>query len=121
MTVITVISDLVRGSAAFLRGWRQFGIEPIVLGLNHPYRGHVWRQRLALDVVKKLSGLVLMADGYDTVPVRHPAKLIKGFREFNAPLVVSAELGCYPDVRLAPFYPPCKTPYRYLNSGALDR
>ena len=65
--------------------------------------------------------ILLMADGYDTLPVEGPDMLLQRFAEMNTQIVVSGELKCWPDENLAPKFekPTVTAPYTYPNSGLI--
>jgi hypothetical protein len=99
---------------------------------------------MKLRLVKELlrhrrdDAVVLFADAFDSVLLPCRDTILGKFRAFEAPIVFSAEKGCWPDPHLKARYPqpesramapqdatlrrlrptpPLETPFRYLNSG----
>lgn len=93
-----------------------------VLGLGNQWEGYgnKWLWTLAYLKSQDLppDALMVFVDGYDVINTARPEELIAKFRQFNACVVFSAEVNCYPDEALAAQYPPSPTRFRYLNSGA---
>jgi hypothetical protein len=59
-------------------------------------------------------------DSWDLVYGAHPLEVMAAYEEFDAPIVISAEKNCFPDILKKEFdelnYP---EPYKYLNSGVI--
>lgn len=107
-----------------LRASSPYPIE--VLGLHQKWRF----PRDKLEAVKKYleqhqlkhsKKIILFVDGYDTFFAPHPQNILRKFKAFHKPLVLSAEMGCWPLYTPACIhkdsYPQSPTPFRYVNSG----
>jgi hypothetical protein len=111
----------------FLRSALLNGLAPVVLG---------WRRNAANALRDKIDAvseeiraydeatIVLFIDSFDVLVSASLDEIAVKFRSFGAPIVFSAEKGCWPfhDGRpggeaVARGYPPSPTPWRYLNSG----
>jgi len=111
---ITVLMYATRdGYARSVASFRQFGIEPVVLGQGENF---TFQAKVAIyyQWCREHPGETVMTlDAYDTCCVR-------AFPEDFAVdgVLFSAEANCWPDANRAAQYPSCSTRYRYLNSGA---
>ena len=63
--------------------------------------------------------VVLLADGYDTLPVVGPDNLLQRFAEAGSDLVIGGEMTCWPDPEIAPKFGRVPGPYRYPCSGTV--
>lgn len=61
--------------------------------------------------------IILFSDSYDVIFNDGPKELVRKFREFNSPIVFSAEKTCWPNSDIADEYPKVDGDYKYLNSG----
>ena len=61
--------------------------------------------------------IILFSDSYDVIFNDGPKELVRKFREFNSPVVFSAEKTCWPNSDIANEYPEVDGEYKYLNSG----
>lgn len=61
---------------------------------------------------------ILFLDAHDTICLGRAGEILERFVSFQHPWVCCSEVGCWPDAYRAEKYPPCDTPWRYLNSGA---
>ena len=61
--------------------------------------------------------IILFSDSYDVIFNDTPNNIIRKFREFNRPLVFSAEKTCWPNQELSDRYPIVDGEYKFLNSG----
>jgi hypothetical protein len=119
---------------------RRNGFTVTVLGRGERWRGNGMKLRLLREHLRSRSddSIVLFADAFDSVLLPCRESILERFQSFRAPLVFSAEKGCWPDPHLAARYPrpepravraqgstprwwrpapPLSTPFRYLNSG----
>lgn len=89
-----------------------------VYGLGQRYRGHREKIITFAKATFELSDEhILFIDAWDVVCLRGVDDIVDRFKQFNHPWVVSTEIACWPEFDLSRYYPPCDTPYRYLNSG----
>ena len=107
------------------------GIDLIILGWGEEWHGLSQKLDAAHRFAKSLraNDILLFTDAYDVLFLDSNSNIQRVFEEFvtgegsqTAPIVFSAECGCWPHVmvdRQACFktYPESPTPYRYLNSG----
>jgi hypothetical protein len=62
--------------------------------------------------------LILFTDGTDAIFIASEVEILDKFSKFKTDLLFSAEIGCWPDKRMAKFFTQDdNTPYIYLNSG----
>lgn len=128
------------GFARLERSCRRNGLPLTVLGSGVPWTGSSLKLRLLRDRLDDLpeDRIVLFVDAYDSLLLPSRRRIVEKFLEFEKPIVVSAEKGCWPDPELAERYPraaplrrargqplraalrpepPSPSPFRYLNSG----
>ncbi len=98
-----------------------------MLGVSEPW--HTVRQKfeslhryLAQNNLKDSNDIILFVDGYDVIFTPGNQDIIKKFKRFNKPLVVSAETNCTPHAICThpEQYPKSSkliTPFKYANSG----
>ncbi len=112
-----------------------------VLGGGVEWKGSAMRLLLFADFLAGVpdDAVYAFVDAYDVVLLPNAIELASRFRAFEAPLVFSAEVGCWPFSELAVRYPPapvlqpsCRppreafvrppppvtTPYRFINAGS---
>lgn len=89
-------------------------IEPIWTGFTAKLR---WAHRCAAELTQYTH--LMLIDARDVVLLAGPDEVLSCFLEFDHPWVCAAEPHIWPTgMYEADDYPPCDTPYRYLNSGA---
>ena len=116
---LTVASEFTNGLQRLIRSLQAHGIRPTVLGLDQPYLGNFHKLYHVLDYVNSNSGLgtIVFADAYDVVAAGTLEEIVETYRQFNSPIVFSAERYCWPDLLMVDSYPATDTPYRFLCSG----
>ena len=120
MLVLCAATASTSGFRRFLETARRQGATPTVLGWRQPWRG--WGERLqwvarALAEVDSAE-LVLLTDAYDVLWVRPPAEVLAAYRTLGEPpLLLSAEVNCWPRAEWSERFPATGTPYRYPNGG----
>lgn len=116
---LTVATKEERGLQAFQATAIRHGVAVTVLGWGMEWRGLTMKLKLVQQWLRDVPGedLIVFADGYDCVWADGLEGLKRRFRALGHPLVMSAERNCYPFADRAGDYPPCETPYRYLNCG----
>lgn len=60
---------------------------------------------------------VMFVDAFDVIIAADEQAILNRYQEFPCGIIFAAERGCWPDDKLAGAYPPCSTPYRFLNAG----
>ena len=63
--------------------------------------------------------IILFTDSYDVIFNDGPKEIVRKFREFDSPIVFSAEKTCWPNSNIADEYPEVEGEYKYLNSGGI--
>ncbi|CAI6005542.1 unnamed protein product [Closterium sp. NIES-65] len=98
-----------------------------VIGSRQPWTGQGGRLRSIRDFVAGLprDRVVITTDADDVFLMPHPKcrpqNFLDAFFALNAPVVIGAEIYCWPDMgKLEPFYPPRNrhSVNRFLNAGA---
>lgn len=92
----------------------------MLYGLHEPFSG--LRDAKIIELAKTIklleTELVLVCDSADVLLVKREDELIAKFEEARCLILMAAEKQCYPQRLMDTWYPPSKTPWRYLNSGA---
>ncbi len=99
------------------------GIQVFLYGLGEPWQGNGMKQVAAQIAAEKFQGqcdFILSLDGYDTLCFADEDEIVEKFMAFRHPMVIAAEMNCWPDVQNACRYPRSRTssPFRFLNGGA---
>ncbi|GLV38762.1 procollagen lysyl hydroxylase [Carabus blaptoides fortunei] len=128
--VITVATSKTDGYERYIRSAREYGIEPVTIGLGSEWLGgdvqrstgggfKVNKLREELEPYKTdADKIVLFTDGYDVIFLSNLQTIVKAFKETEAKVLFAAESSCWPDSSLADKYPLPTKGKRYLNSGA---
>lgn len=98
-----------------------WGIQVQVLGMNEPWKGFLQKPEAVCRLLEDVPGdrVILFLDAYDTIYLQPSPVIERKFREFERPVVFSADL-CFHapgNESIAGTYPPSPSLYRYLNSG----
>ncbi len=97
-----------------------------VLGKNKKWRFprdklEFVKQYLSRKHLRNSNKIIMFVDGYDTFFVPGNQDVVRKFKDFHKPIVISAEMGCWPFHTPACIhktsYPKSPTPFRYVNSG----
>jgi hypothetical protein len=96
------------------------GTEPLVLQPTHWGGLSTKPKTLYQAIIQKIidTKYIIFADCWDLVFTAPADEIMMRFRSFNAPIVISSEMNCFPTDLKEEFdklQPP--TPYKYLNSG----
>ncbi|KAK7253351.1 hypothetical protein SO694_00001463 [Aureococcus anophagefferens] len=122
--VVTVATDASLLDV-YLRSAELHGLpEPVVLGAGEPWRGPTLDERFCggfkwvllrrwLKTVPN-NAIVVFTDAYD---VFWNAPLPSNLLDDGVDVLFAGEPTCWPDPSLADRYPPCASPYRFVNSG----
>jgi hypothetical protein len=90
-----------------------------VYGLDHPwpglYQGKVIDLRRAIEEVD--SEFILVSDANDAFFLADEREILEKFDRSGVSVLVSGDKNCWPEIYLQQFYPPCSSPWRYVNSG----
>ena len=130
LTVATEENDRLE---RFKKSCEHFGVPYKILGLGKEWNGgdaengvlksfgggqKVNLLREELESWEKLSDhIILFTDSYDVIVLNNPQEILNRFRQFNRPILFSAEKTCWPDPNLDSSYKESNTEYKYLNSG----
>lgn len=102
-------------------------VDLVILGWGQKWIGLSQKLEAALEFAKSLkdNDILLFVDAFDIMFTKSASEtnLKQLFQSLDAPILFSAECGCWPHVMedlsiCLTKYPPSPTPYRYLNSGA---
>jgi len=122
MKIVTALSDLNNnGFNDHLKPSCQFhNLHLDVLKIDFKYATHRTKDVM---LEKYLNGvhddeIIFFSDAYDTIILAGETEILKKFYAFNAPLVFSAEINCWPSQDLAQAYPRSDIHFKYLNAGA---
>jgi hypothetical protein len=119
LAVVTVATKPDAYFNVLLQSCQRYGVKPVVLGMGSLWRGWCTKLNLVYHHVTQASSspYVLYVDGYDSVFQAGLPEIWKSYRGFNAPIVVSACTGCWPDASIANQFPQSPTGVRFLNAG----
>ena len=119
LKIVSYASQPHPGLTRMVRSAMRFGIWPVVLGMHKMFRSGTDKLMAYHDWVKTADcSHMLFVDGLDVVFNGGPEEILERYEGLGHPIVVAGERGCWPDPALASSYPPCSTPYRFVNSGA---
>ncbi|EGD76928.1 hypothetical protein PTSG_07269 [Salpingoeca rosetta] len=98
------------------------GKKLLVAGEGEFFKGYGWKLKKVRETLLKYKDdydMVLFTDSFDSFVFAEEDELIDTFRSMNAPMVVSAEVNCWPNPELATEMPPSSSVghYPYPNSG----
>lgn len=119
MKLLTVATHSAGAYSALQESAKRAGLELITLGWERGWRGLNQKLHLVTEALESLEAeeTVLFVDAHDTILIGSGAEIEAKFRALGDPFLCSAERNCYPVAEWAERYPPCDTPYRFLNSG----
>ena len=110
-----------------IRSCQKFGYTPVILGQKEgEYRGLGSKAKLlkkALHDGTITASHILFVDAFDIVFGASPLDVVNEFLAMQAvipahpSIIWSSERACFSDASLAPLHPPCKSSFKYLNSG----
>ncbi len=96
-------------------------LEFVLLNYGEKYHSHKMKDFILLEYLKKSNDneIILFTDAYDTLMLAGEQELMAKYRSFDAPLVFSAEINCWPDTAMEANYPAetSSRVFKYLNSG----
>lgn len=128
LTGLTVATEHCPGLQRLLESGKRYGLEIEPLGLGETWRGGEMsagtgggqKINLLRPALQRLppERPVLFVDGYDTLISGHVTDILGAWQQICDGPLFAAEVFCWPDRDWADAYPPAKTPYRFLNSGA---
>lgn len=105
---------------------RKYGIDIVNIGTNVDWKGTDMtalgggmKINLMKDYIKDLhdNDIVLFTDAYDVFYADDLETITERFLEFDAAILFSGELYCWPDNELADRFPESHTRFKYINSG----
>lgn len=107
----------------FIKSLHRFGVAPIILGLNEPWRGLMTKANLYrawLRSQPKSADSIIVCDAWDIVFAKHPDTIsAQAKSSFGDALVFNGERACWPLADLADHFPDTGSPWRYLNGGVI--
>jgi len=117
--VLLVATRVDRGLPLLLRSLSLRGVHlPHLLGYGTPWGGWCTKLRLVRQALPQLRcSHVLVLDSYDSVVLEPLSVIVARYRAHRHPLVMSAQMGCWPDPDRLELHPPSPTPYRTINAG----
>jgi len=124
IALLSFASDPNHSMLSLLRASSPYPLE--VLGQNKKWRFHrdkleAVKQYLSRKNLRHSNKIIMFVDGYDTFFAPGNQDIVRKFKAFHKPIVISAEKGCWPFHTPAcinkALYPKSPTPFRYLNSG----
>lgn len=118
LTVLTLATHCGEFFPAFLESCRRQDIHPIILGWGKIWEGFSMKTNMVLEHVQKIaSDVILVTDAFDAFFAANSQTIISRFRNFEYPMVMATQLGCWPDPDREQEYPESPTPYRTINAG----
>ena len=126
LTVFVFATDLEKASST-IQAYQDLGYHIEVIGegkAGWDTSGPAGAQKLiwlseALNKIpswKLRHMIILVSDGYDTLPLVSPDNLIARFEEMNTPILISGEANCWPNQALKEKFPIPRQP-RWGDSG----
>ena len=120
MKVVTVISDKENREFVdfLLYSCMRLDLDLVVLYANK-YTNHRVKDSLLMNYLfsQHADEIIMFVDGYDTMFLASESEIIDKYLRFNAPIVFSAEINCWPYQELSFLYPKTNTYFKFLNSG----
>ena len=128
--LITVATDMNDALKRYISSCKQFGFNPIILGLGTKWGGGDMEngpgggQKILLlqEYIKTLdiseNKLIVFTDSYDVICNNNINKLVETYKsDFENKIVFASESSCWPDKSLEKLYANTKRANKYLNSG----
>jgi hypothetical protein len=121
MRVVTLLTNInARGFNEFLKpSCEYYSLELVVLQSDQKYTTHrikdIRLEKYLEDVLDE--EIIFFSDGHDTAFLTGENEILEKFKVFNAPLVFSAEINCWPAKVLKNNYPASSHHFKYLNCG----
>ena len=111
--VVTLIYNEFWGTEQFRKSVQKAGLPLFNAFDGSQFTGHGDSLRMLYSAMANLSASyenIIYSDGADTI-------FFKPFTPPAGEIIYSAEKACYPIEAMAPLYPACDTPWKYLNAG----
>jgi hypothetical protein len=121
LTVLSMASEITPGFKVFADTCDRFGIEPVVFGMGVPFGGLSTKPKKLQRALRSIKGLVLFADSYDVAIAGTVDDILERYYKIpkKSSIVFAAEKRCFPVEPWLLDYPPCPTPWKYLNCGGI--
>lgn len=118
--LVTIANKDSREMHLLLQSCRRFNVSLKVLGWSQPFPGLFWKPKVMRRYLASgdYAKHILFLDAYDTLLLDSLETIFQRFQAIGARLLLSAETNCHPEPSRARHYPPCSTPFRFVNSGA---
>lgn len=121
MKVVTCISDPENyGYKYYLKPSCSYHkLELISIEFSGKWSTHRIKDLCLLAYVKELppDEIIFFTDGYDTLLTCSAKEILEKYRQFQKPIVFTAERNCWPYAGLSGKFPLSASPARYLNCG----
>jgi len=122
LKVVTALTDREHEDfVPFLKASCQFhNLDLVVLQQHGGYTTHRVKDRMLYSYLKEIDDeqIIFFSDAYDAFFVSNEDEAIRKFLKFDAPLVFSAEINCWPAEQIQKDYPASSHRLKYLNCGA---
>lgn len=119
LTLLAVATHVGAHLPHFLESCRRAELRPVLLGWGEPWYGFSMKLHLVERYLQEHDDQhVMVLDAFDSVLLGGAAELLDRYFSFNHPLVMSTQMGCWPDEEKLPLYPAAPTPFATVNSGA---
>jgi Polysaccharide biosynthesis len=117
--VCTVANWMHPNLKLLLQSCKEHGISLEILGMDQPYHQNTDKLRWMKKYCSELSDdeLILFVDAFDVLVLADAEEIAARFVSLNVPMLMAAELNCYPPDRKATFPLLTTSPFRYLNTG----
>lgn len=121
----TLVLSMWNGEGGYFkecsRIWNSFGYEVRnVWPEGFPKYSHALKIKRVFETIEEMRDQfthVLVMDAFDVVVTAPLQEVERRFIELQHPWVFNAEQSCWPDAGMEDRYPPCETPWRFLNAG----
>jgi hypothetical protein len=121
MKVVTILTNIeAPGFNQCLKpSCEYYDLELVILQPDVQYSTHRVKDALLHEYLKELptDDVILFTDGHDTALMAAEEEILTKFTSFDAPLVFSAEINCWPTPELETMYPASDKPFKFLNCG----
>ncbi len=117
--VCTVANRMHPNLEKLMISCKENGIELEIIGMGKPYRNNTDKLRMMRSYCRQLpdDDLILFVDAFDVLILADKREIVSRFLAFDAPMVMSMEMSCFPSYVTARFHPPTSSPFKYINTG----
>ena len=119
LTLLVVATHTGIHLSQFLESCRRVKLHPVLLGWGEPWYGFSMKLHLVERYLREHHDPhVMVLDAFDSVVLGGATELLDRYFSFDHPMVMSTQMGCWPDEEKLPLYPPAPTPFATVNAGA---